>query len=61
MDDYMSEKLTDIVEFKYVTLAIIGAIIIEYITIVDKCFTDFPNAWSSIQLYFPDRSCNRIL
>lgn len=50
-DDYFSETLRDLVEIKYIIIAIISAIIIEYFMVIGDVFVNFPSISSSIQLY----------
>lgn len=51
-DSYFSETLRDLIRGHYIVLAIIAAIFIEFIMIVEESYVDFPTPVSSIQLYF---------
>jgi len=47
-DDY---RIRNIVKPSFIVLAIIGALIIEYIMIIEQVYPNFPSPAQSIQLY----------
>ena len=47
----MFEKLRDLIDHKFIIVAIISAITIEYFMVMNEAMVDFPSIVASIQLY----------
>lgn len=50
-DDFMKMSLRELIDVRFLTVAILMTLFIEYILIITESFKDFPSVFASVQLY----------